>query len=944
MRTRLAYILLWLLPGLLILGLMAYYYKQLNRSERHLARKLRYLSVSDNFRYGQKILPAIHAWRKPENPLLFKEFFTLGRGYVYQSDKEFSDYLKNFGPDARNTYLQAVRRVLLSPASEELKDRYRKGALLHLEPDAFISIPSNGLKRPRHEFYWVEAVDSDEGAFEWWQDKTPILQEAKDSGLIEDYRHLAFLAVAPESVTGRYERLKDEADEAVITIGLREQAASQGIDRRLFRHEEGRLEKSGWILKEPLTVAEQFSRWRELGVTNLLQNYIIPRENGGYWAVIRIDAGADQPRPLVSRKLLELNGTNDLPLVICEGALKMEVEEKLDALFKGIMQAWLLVFAVLFILQTIRQFFVYYLMGRGFVPEVMYRYFSPGTRAYLARNGYKSFTHVMTFEEVQRQRAKGLEIPEVMVMRVHQKRGNIRRIDRLDLEPGFKAICESGTVYLKRAYGKGMKELRREYINMRRMQRRGLKVPKILSYCEAQWKGYWCGYLMTANLDGMLPLDYWQTYVAPKLSEEERFKTVRSLTESLALTLRRSHRHGVFALQLFGKHIFFNPEKLEEGVTLIDVEKATCLGDFMLKVMRRFPIFWRHHYAKDLAFLNRYLFWEYWSLNERLRLFIRYCRRSRFRGAALRRITEKERKILLEANKISLRKGYGQYQRVGDVYYNVAKYAEMKLTLPAEFRDYIGFHSDENVTRKKGRTVVKMHSAGKTYYLKRHSGMSIKDAILEFLRHGRRMSNGRLEWKAMQICDSLGILNMPSRAMGEKFKGLREKTSFLLTEALPPGKTIEDHFKEGLRLSLKQKRLLISRIADIAHKLHSAGFVHKDFYLGHFYVVGDLQTKKYELHLLDLQRLAKGAKLLNRWSLKDMTALYFSAKPFMETGQITNADLMRLYLSYVRKPKLEVQDKKFIRKLFFKEARVASHTEKLLERRRKRGELDGLVK
>ena len=284
MRTRLAYILLWLLPGLLILGLMAYYYKQLNRSERHLARKLRYLSVSDNFRYGQKILPAIHAWRKPENPLLFKEFFTLGRGYVYQSDKEFSDYLKNFGPDARNTYLQAVRRVLLSPASEELKDRYRKGALLHLEPDAFISIPSNGLKRPRHEFYWVEAVDSDEGAFEWWQDKTPILQEAKDSGLIEDYRHLAFLAVAPESVTGRYERLKDEADEAVITIGLREQAASQGIDRRLFRHEEGRLEKSGWILKEPLTVAEQFSRWRELGVTNLLQNYIIPRENGGYWA------------------------------------------------------------------------------------------------------------------------------------------------------------------------------------------------------------------------------------------------------------------------------------------------------------------------------------------------------------------------------------------------------------------------------------------------------------------------------------------------------------------------------------------------------------------------------------------------------------------------------------------------------------------------------------
>ena len=297
-------------------------------------------------------------------------------------------------------------------------------------------------------------------------------------------------------------------------------------------------------------------------------------------------------------------------------------------------------------------------------------------------------------------------------------------------------------------------------------------------------------------------------------------------------------------------------------------------------------------------------------------------------------------------NKIAglcLRKGYGQYQKVGDVFFNVAHYSEMKYTMPQTFKEFFSIQSDENVTRKKGRTVVKTSFGGKTYYLKRHFGMKLKDALMEYWRHGRRMSNARLEWKAMQTADSLGIPNTPFRAFGEKFKGWREKNSFLLTEALPPGRTVEDHFRAGIELTLSEKIRLAKRIAGIARKLHSAGYTHKDFYLGHFYVVGDLKGE-YKLHLLDLQRLCKGAKLLNRWSLKDMTALYFSALPFLENSLITRTDMLRLYLAYVKRGKLEEQDKKFLAKLFLKEKKIAAHTEKLLAKRRKRGELDGLVK
>ena len=940
MRNRLIYI-FWLSVGLAAFLILGYYYRQLDRSERHLAKKLRYFRMADPFRAYQQLMPQLHGWRKSENPGDLKEYFTKDRAYVYQSDEEFNDYLKNFGKEAREAYLRSVKRVLLSPASDETKARFINGNNLSFDDSAFIQFTTNDLKRPRHEFFWLEAVDSEETAWEWWREKDPILQKAKEEKIIADYKDLLFLAVDPFERTNRFERLKDAADEELYTASLRNEAPALGLDRRLFRVSQGRLGSNGFSLQPPLTVSEQFNRWRELGLTNLLHNYLLPRSNG-FWAVVRIDGGEGK-RAEAALRLSELHGTNDLPLVICEGALKLEYQKKMNILIKWVMLCWLVVFGLIFVLQTIRQFFLHFLMGRGFVPEVMYRYFSPGVRAYLIRNGYKTFTHVMTFEEVQKKREAGQEVPEVMVMRVHEKRGNIRRIDSLQMEAGFRSICPSGKVYLKRAYGKGMKELRREFINMRRMSRRGLKVPKILGYCEAQWKGYWCGYLMTANLDSHIPLDYWQTYVAPDLERGERAKIVRSLSNSLANTLRRAHRHGVFKLQLFGKHIFFDPENLQWGVTLIDVEKAYCLNDTELSLLRRFPKLYARYIVPDLAFLNRYLFWEYWNLKERFRMYVNYCRRSRYPGAGRQPLDDKEKGRLGKIADICLRKGYGQYQKVNDVFFNVAKYSEMKYTMPATFKEFFSIKSDENVTRKKGRTVVKTYFGDKTYYLKRHYGMKLKDALLEYWRHHRRMSNARLEWKAMQIADSLDIPNTPFRAFGEKYKGWREKSSFLLTEALPPGRTVEDHFRSGLRLDLREKRELCKRIAGIARKLHSAGYTHKDFYLGHFYVVGDLKGE-YKLHLLDLQRLCKGAKLLNRWSLKDMTALYFSALPFLSDGLITRTDMLSLYLAYVRREKLEERDKKFLAKLFLKEKKIAAHTEKLLAKRRKRGELEGLVK
>ena len=90
MRNRLIYI-LWLFVGLAAFLILGYYYRQLDRSERHLAKKLRYFRMADPFRAYQQLMPQLHGWRKSENPSDLKEYFTKDRSYVYQSEQEFND-------------------------------------------------------------------------------------------------------------------------------------------------------------------------------------------------------------------------------------------------------------------------------------------------------------------------------------------------------------------------------------------------------------------------------------------------------------------------------------------------------------------------------------------------------------------------------------------------------------------------------------------------------------------------------------------------------------------------------------------------------------------------------------------------------------------------------------------------------------------------------------
>ncbi len=92
-------------------------------------------------------------------------------------------------------------------------------------------------------------------------------------------------------------------------------------------------------------------------------------------------------------------------------------------------------------------------------------------------------------------------------------------------------------------------------------------------------------------------------------------------------------------------------------------------------------------------------------------------------------------------------------------------------------------------------------------------------------------------------------------------------------------------------LALTEKRRVCREIARIAGLMHKSGFAHQDFYLVHFFV----SNATGSIFLIDLQRMISQSRLADRWRVKDLAQLLFSAGPF-----ITSHDIARFMVAYSR--------------------------------------------
>lgn len=225
-----------------------------------------------------------------------------------------------------------------------------------------------------------------------------------------------------------------------------------------------------------------------------------------------------------------------------------------------------------------------------------------------------------------------------------------------------------------------------------------------------------------------------------------------------------------------------------------------------------------------------------------------------------------------------------------------------------------------------GRRTVRLELKGagaapQAVYLKRYDAnyLSCFGMGLRWIRWPGFADEAWQEWQALHRVKALGIRTATPIAVGQERVGGLVRRSFLMTAEIPDA--VEGHTWMA-QLPTKERREFLRRVAVIARRLHGAGLVHKDFYIGHILVAP--VNGSPELFLIDLQRVVQPAFLWRRWLLKDLGAMAYSTL----NARATRGMLMRAYLDYSQVTRLGPKEKSIARAALQRVAWLRTRTPK----------------
>jgi len=158
-------------------------------------------------------------------------------------------------------------------------------------------------------------------------------------------------------------------------------------------------------------------------------------------------------------------------------------------------------------------------------------------------------------------------------------------------------------------------------------------------------------------------------------------------------------------------------------------------------------------------------------------------------------------------------------------------------------------------------------------YLKRYLPLPIKEYVKNIVSGRPFFPDGaKHEWDAIIAFHAAEIATMRPIAVAS----LPDGRGALLTLGITDYKRASDIFAEWNPEEKSAERAkLVANIAELAAKMHSAGFAHQDFYLVHLFVLENLTTLP-----IDLQRIIFPDRFSQRWRVKDLGQLLYSARKF----------------------------------------------------------------
>lgn len=209
----------------------------------------------------------------------------------------------------------------------------------------------------------------------------------------------------------------------------------------------------------------------------------------------------------------------------------------------------------------------------------------------------------------------------------------------------------------------------------------------------------------------------------------------------------------------------------------------------------------------------------------------------------------------------------------------------------------------------------------RTLFLKRYDRPPILLQLKNWLAHRQRRCTMAYDFEPAANLTAAGINTPRTAAFGHEWGLLFEKRSFIITEKIPNAESLERKLPPCFHTpptaeNLNRQRHFIKQLADFAKKFHETGYRHRDFYLAHIF-----HSEDNNFYLIDLQRVLKPKLLAERFRIKDIAQLYYSAPG----RHFTRTDRLRFYLSYAGKNSLGKKDKSFIRRVTKKVRCIVQH-------------------
>jgi len=227
----------------------------------------------------------------------------------------------------------------------------------------------------------------------------------------------------------------------------------------------------------------------------------------------------------------------------------------------------------------------------------------------------------------------------------------------------------------------------------------------------------------------------------------------------------------------------------------------------------------------------------------------------------------------------------------------------------------------DNLSAFRSRLQFEINSPPTTLFLKRYDSPPILVQLRNWLSSRSRTSCALLDLQPANKLAQAGINTPRTVCYGQQWGIFFEKRSFSITEKIPNAESLERRLPDCFNApttveNLKLRRDFIAQLAAFVKKFHRTKYRHRDLYFSHIF-----HSDNGKFYLIDLARVFKPRLFSERFRIKDVAQLYYSAP----SRYFSNTDRLRFYHGLTGRTNLTGRDKKFIRKVINKTKRMAKH-------------------